>query len=94
MVQDICLVRAAAREFGCEECAARLVPSLDAMMDEEVLVSVVADLQNGEFCQDFFSENLEKCTSALETVVPTALTAIGMSDRAWIPDFCASHDCV
>ena len=94
MMQDICLVKAAAGEFGCDECAARLVPSLDAMMDEEVLVGVVADLQNGEFCQTFFSENVEKCTSALEVVVPTALTAIGMSDRAWIPDFCASHDCV
>ena len=80
---------------SCDDCVARVYGSTGYMADEEIQIQAVADFIDGGFCAQFGDENVEACGTALEIVLPTAMSMFAAADVQWAVDFCtASIGCM
>lgn len=89
LVQDLCSKKTFLMAPSCADCSGRLMGSLSFMADEEIQIQIIADFVNGGFCEQF--DDMELCMTALELVIPQAMSMLAGTGNMWVGDFCANQ---
>ena len=74
---------------SCADCSGRLMGSISFMADEEIQIQIIADYVEAGFCEQF--DDSAMCMTALELVIPQAMSMPAGSGNMWVGDFCANQ---